>query len=272
MHCAWKELLGILPMWMRSDVDRIGCGGLQELRLRMHAPPELCLPADRHWISREVNRDDLTYIINAASRYSPWSASTMAQGYITACGGHRIGICGEAVLQRGQVTGIREISSLCIRVARDFWGIAEKAMLSQGSVIGAPGWGKTTLLRDLIRKISDTETVSVVDERAELFPEGFTRGKRMDVLTGCSKQSGIGMVLKTMGPSVIAVDEITSQEDCCALIQAANCGVRLLATAHASSCEDFLKRIVYRPLIEQQIFSTLLVLHADKSYAVERVS
>lgn len=274
MMCAWNELVSILPAWMRQEVDRLGKEEMQELRLRINAPPELVLGSGSRWLDRKASREDIHFCVNAASRYSPWAASTAAQGYITAQGGHRIGLCGEAVCKDGRVCGIREVHSLCIRVARDFPGIADKAVQANGSVLilGAPGWGKTTLLRDLIRQISWQECVAVVDERGELFPEGIPRGKRTDVLSGCPKPAGIGMALRTMGPGCIAVDEITAKEDCEALLQAANCGVRLLATAHAADRQDFCRRGVYRPLAEQGIFDTFLVLRSDKSYKVERVT
>lgn len=274
MMCAWKELLGILPPRIRSEVDRIGKENMQELRLRINAPPELVCGSGSRWLACDISRDDMSYCVNAASRYSPWTAATAAQGYITASGGHRIGIGGEVVYKDGQVKGIREIRSLCIRVARDFPGIGKKAAVLPGSVLilGAPGWGKTTLLRDLSRQVSENETVSVVDERGELFPEGFRKGKRMDVLTGCPKSVGINMMLRTMGPDCIAMDEITAEDDCQALIQAANCGVRLLSTAHAASVSDFRRRCVYRPLVEQGIFETLLILRPDKSCRVERMT
>lgn len=272
--CAWKELLSILPPRLRREVDSFGKDSVQELRLRINSPPELVLGEKSLWISEKTTRDDLNFVINTASRYSPWSAATAAQGYITAPGGHRIGVCGEVICRNGVVEGIREVRSLCIRVSRDFPGIGKGAADLKGSllILGAPGWGKTTLLRDLIRQISERECVSVVDERGELFPEGFAKGKRMDVLTGCPKPAGIDMALRTMGPGCIAVDEITAEGDCLALMDAANCGVRLLATAHAASVQDFLCRRTYRPLTESHIFETLLVLRRDKSYKLERVT
>ena len=273
MTCAWKELLGILPMWIRGEVDKHGKQTLQELRLRINAPPEMILMGESYRIPGKVNKDDLNFCVNTASKYSPWTASTVAKGYLTAPGGHRIGLCGEVVCMEGKPHGIREITSLCIRVARDYPGISEKAAGITGSVliIGAPGWGKTTLLRDFSRKIARAETICVVDERGELFPSGIPRGEHMDTLSGCPKTAGIDMLLRTMGPSYIAVDEITAEEDCKALIQAANCGVSLLAAAHASSVQDLYSRSIYRPLIDQNIFKTILVLSRDKSYKVERM-
>lgn len=274
MMCAWKELLSVLPQRIRRDVDNLGKESLEELRLRMGAPPELVTGKGSRWLPGNVTREELGFVVNAASRYSPWAAATAAQGYLTATGGHRIGLCGEAVCRNGSFDGIREVSSLCIRVARDFPGVAERAGSIPGSVLilGAPGWGKTTLLRDLIRQRGEQAQTCVVDERGELFPAGFSRGKRVDVLTGCPKAEGILTVLRTMGPSAIGVDEITEEKDCWALLQAANCGVSLLATAHASSLQDIRRRRIYAPLLDNHVFDTFLVLHRDKSYTVERMT
>lgn len=274
MTCAWKELLTVLPVWMRKEVDTQGADSLQELRLRINSPPELVSSEGSRCLERSITQEDLHYTVNAASRYSPWAAASAAQGYITVTGGHRIGLCGEAVVQQGMVSGIKNISSLCIRVARDFPGIAARAASITGSVliIGPPGWGKTTLLRDLIRQREKADEICVVDERGELFPEGLPRGRRVDVLSGCSKRDGIPMLMRTMGPSCIAVDEITDPEDSLSLLQAANCGVRLLATAHAASVSDFCQRTVYRSLLENNVFDVFLVLRQDKSYTMERMA
>ncbi len=274
MTCAWKALLNVLPIWMRKEVDRQGALSLQELRLRINSPPELVFAGESNWLERNITQEDLQYTVNAASQYSPWTAATASQGYLTIIGGHRIGLCGETVVRQGKVTGVKNLSSLCIRVARDFPGIAKSLTKITGSVLilGPPGWGKTTLLRDLVRQIAETEKICVVDERGELFPEGLIQGKRVDVLSGCSKRDGISMLMRTMGPSCIAVDEITDPEDTEALLYAANCGVRLLATAHALSASDFRQRKIYHPLLCNQVFDVLLILKKDKSYTMERMT
>ena len=270
MMCAWKEFLSVLPQWIRQDVDRLGKNELQELRLRINAPPELVLEKGSRWISAKVGEQDLAFVVNAASRYSPWAAETAASGYVTAPGGHRIGLCGEAVCHHGAVTGIRKLDSLCVRVARDYPGISD-GLPREGSVLilGAPGWGKTTLLRELARAIAEYETVAVVDERGELFPAGYTRGKRMDVLTGAPKTEAIDTLLRTMGPAFIAVDEITAKSDCEALLRVHGCGVKLLASAHASSGTDLRTREIYRTLMDQGVFDYIVILNRDKRWRLE---
>ena len=141
-------------------------------------------------------------------------------------------------------------------------------------ILGPPGAGKTTLLRDIIRHRSNGgKIVSVVDERGELFPCGnlFDPGTRTDVLTGCSKAQGVDIALRTMSPKCIAVDEITAQEDCQALVSALWCGVDLLATAHAANCNDLQSRPIYRPLIQTGLFKQVIVLSRDKSWHLERM-
>ena len=276
MNCAWKELLAILPHWLRPEVDRLAKDSLQEIRLRVKRPVELIGRNARRTIPQRITEGDVQTVINAASRYSPWMASTTARGYLTAPGGHRIGLCGEVTVQGGVMTGFREVTSLNIRVARDFPGICRELGNRKGSVLilGRPGAGKTTLLRDLIRARGEWETVSVVDERGELFPSagGFLTGTHTDVITGCTKAQGIDAMLRTMGPDTIAVDEITAKEDCDALIQAGWCGVQLLATAHAANREDLFHRPVYKPLLQSGLFDTLVVMRPDKSFDTERIT
>lgn len=273
MQCDWESFLTVLPGWMRCRVDELGKETLQELRLRLNSPPELVLRGRVWELNRAVTREDLQFCINAASGYSPWSVESCAEGYLTLAGGHRMGLCGESIVREGRVIGFRSLDSLCIRVARDIQGAAPEDCASLGSILilGAPGWGKTTLLRCVAREIAREQCVSVVDERKELFPTGFHRGRRMDVLTGCGKEMGINMVLRTMSPDYIAVDEITAEADTVALLRATGCGVKLLATAHAAGKKDLLTRPCYRMLLTEQIFETVLILNKDKSYRRERM-
>ena len=194
MMCQWQDFLNLVPKQIRKEVDRLGKDSLQELRLRIGYAPTLIFQDTKIWLENKVIFDDLTYCINVASEYSPWASATESCGYITAPGGHRVGICGVAAVDDEIIKSIRTPSSLCIRVARDFGGISDTHCLQSGSmlIIGRPGSGKTTLLRDLIRLRSDkfNECICVVDERGEIFPRDrngfcFRTGKNTDIHKLC---------------------------------------------------------------------------------------
>lgn len=280
MNCAWQAFLNLLPHWMRQEVDLFGKETLQELHIRIGMQPEMSLNTGVQRLNRCISKEDVSFVINAASEYSPWAAKTLAKGYLTAQGGHRIGVCGVATVANGVMRGITQPVSLCLRVARNIEGISPKATDVTDSIliIGPPGSGKTTLLRDIIRTKSNAEqgNISVVDEREELFPlyKGqacFSPGEHTDILSGCSKAEGIDAMLRSMNPRWIAVDEITEKSDCEALLRAGWCGVNLMATAHAGSLQDFLTRPIYKPLVECKLFTTILVLQRDKSWKKERL-
>lgn len=273
MICAWNEFLAILPPHLRQEVDRLGKEQGRELRLRLGRPPSLRLADAMVTIGRPTISEDLSFVVNTACRYSPWTAESAASGYITAPGGHRIGICGEAIQQQGRMAGFRSLRSLNIRIARDFPGIAAPLKHLRGNILimGSPGSGKTTLLRDLIKQRSARETVAVVDERGELFPQGISESAAADVITGCSKSQGIDAVLRTMGPDTIAVDEITAAEDCDALLQACWCGVEVLATLHGRDASDLAGRAVYKPILVSKLFQNLVILRKDQSFRIERM-
>lgn len=278
MICAWQEFLKLLPTDLRQQVDKGSSAELMELRLRIGYKPEMVLKERSVWLPRKTDKQDVRFIINAVSQYSPWSVASMASGFITAPGGHRVGFCGDVVTKNGVITGFREVSSLCMRVARSFPGISGDGLKGSVLIIGKPGSGKTTLLRDLIRQRSEfgSGSVCVVDERSELFPLAqdthcFNPGPRTDIISACSKASGILMLLRTMCPQAIAVDEITAEEDCEALLNAGWCGVELLATAHAADRNDLLHRPVYRSIITNHLFDTLVIMQPDKSWRAERM-
>lgn len=275
MNCAWKELLAVLPPWLQREVDRQGRDTLQEIRLRKGQPAVLIKKEGRTTLAQEVTEEDLRYVVNMACRYSPWTIQTTAQGYITISGGHRIGMCGAALHRNGRMSGIGTLTSLNIRICRDFPGISRNLWLHQESIllIGPPGSGKTTLLRDLIRQRSRRENIAVVDERGEIFPTAadFLKGENTDVISGCGKAQGVEMVLRVMSPQCIAVDEITAAEDCDALIQAGKCGVTMLATIHASSASDLRSRPIYDKLLSSGLFERMVILQMDKSWRTERM-
>ena len=273
MISGWNDFLKILPRHIAKEADRHRSAGCQELRLRVDRQPILVTAASELLLSSRVTADDLVFCVNSATKYSPWASATTMEGFVTAAGGHRIGICGEAIGQGTSLKGLRDYRSLCIRIAADHKGICGSLPQIRGNIliIGPPGSGKTTLLRDLLRELSRKENVSVIDQRWEIFPIGFDPGIKTDILYGCDKERAMDMLLRTMAPDTIAMDEITKATDCEALEKAAWCGIRLIATAHAANLEELRRRTVYAPLLQCGIFSQVVILQKDKSFRTERL-
>ena len=273
MISGWNDFLKILPRHIAQEADRHRSAGCQELRLRVDRQPILVTAASELLLSSCVTADDLVFCVNSATKYSPWASATTMEGFVTAAGGHRIGICGEAIGQGTSFKGLRDYRSLCIRIAADHKGICGSLPQIRGNIliIGPPGSGKTTLLRDLLRELSRKENVSVIDQRWEIFPIGFDPGIKTDILYGCDKERAMDMLLRTMAPDTIAMDEITKATDCEALEKAAWCGIRLIATAHAANLEELRRRTVYAPLLQCGIFSQVVILQKDKSFRTERL-
>ena len=201
------------------------------------------------------------------------------QGFITVCGGHRVGVAGKIILDGTRIKCIRHISFLNIRVAHEIKGCSGDVLpyiygdgkLMNTLIVSAPCHGKTTLLRDIIRVVSDGGmTVGVVDERSEIaacykgVPQNDV-GMRTDVLDCCPKASGMMMLVRTMAPDLIAVDEIGGQQDVDAIFGVINCGCRLLATAHGYSMDDVRDRAGIRRLVENRVFERYVVLGGDKA-------
>lgn len=279
MKCMSHQLIAILPPRLRSFIQPEQICTCRNIRFRIDMPVQMQTSSGLRALDTICTAEDMSWIINAASKYSPWSASTAASGYLAAPGGHRIGICGDVIQEQGTVKGIRSPTSICIRVAKEIPGISNRVELQNSLlIIGPPGSGKTTLLRDIIRRIGaeNRGAVSVVDERGELFPSVcgkscFDHGGNADIITGCSKEVGIETVLRSMSPDWIAVDEITAAKDCRALLQAGWCAVKLMATAHAANMNDLQQRPLYRPLVETGLFPAVIVMDAGNSWHMERV-
>ena len=292
---AYRQAAQVLPLSLRGAALALPedkQGGAEELRLRVGRPMTAVFPQGELTLgTNPVTGRELEQLLELASRASVHTvADQLRRGYLTVEGGHRVGLCGTPVLRDGQIHGLGRLSSAAIRVARQVTGAAapvERELLNtEGKlcstlILAPPGAGKTTLLRDLIRMTSQGEgmvpqRVAVADERGEVAAlwNGVPQldvGERTDVLEGCPKAQALMLLLRAMNPQVLAADEITAPEDVAALISAAGCGVKLLATAHGSGREDLFRRPLYRQLMEARVFERLLLIRTEKGHRSYRV-
>lgn len=222
-----------------------------------------------------ISTADLRETVSLLSAYSLYAfEEELRQGYITIEGGHRVGFCGKAVLENGEIRTLRQINALNIRIAREQkgWGeqflpcLMEEDIFCHTLIVSPPGCGKTTLLRDIVRCLSKRgKTVGVVDERGEIAPlrDGIPQmdvGPCTDVLEGCPKAKGMVLLLRSMSPDIIAVDELGRKEDIEAVEEALYAGVQLVATAHGRDFADLETRPQLRALIRQKVFERYLFL------------
>ena len=274
---GFENAAALLPGDIR-DAARALPGGLkagaEEFRLRTGLPPAVLTPeGERGIVQRAVTVRDLDSLLEAATRASAHTAlESVAAGFVTVRGGCRVGLCGTVSESEGRILTIRRLSSAVIRIPREVKGCAGGIYpaLTDGGfrdtlIISPPGAGKTTLLRELVRMLSSTYRVGLLDERGEVAGvwEGvplFDVGPQTDVLTGADKRRGALMLLRSMNPQILAMDEITARGDLDALRTAAGCGVWLLATAHAFDRQDMLRRELYREILNCGIFERVVVI------------
>lgn len=294
-----KEIMAILPATIRNILTALPSAvreHLEEIRLRQNQPLEirygqqssyvtqaglLTANARQGWSFPEEQAVKLLSLISQHSLYT--LEEELKRGYITVQGGHRIGIAGKVVLERGEVKGIRDVTSFNIRIAREKKGAALKVLpylyedgrIHNTLIISPPQCGKTTLLRDIARCISygnewsSSRKVGIVDERSELagclngVPQRDV-GPRTDVLDACPKAAGMMMMIRSMSPDVLIVDEVGRPEDGEAVWEAIHAGVSVICSAHGAKVAEVARRPALGKLMQNGVFSRYLVLNRSR--------
>lgn len=269
------KLLFFLPEKILNKIENIE--KVEEIRIRMGKKVNIKYVDKDIFIDVEITKHDIENILEIACRGSVYSyQNEFVNGFITIENGIRIGITGNVVSENGNIINITEVSSLNIRVSRQIDGVSkildkyivENDYILNTLIVSMPGKGKTTILKDLIKRISNgkicsSKNIAVVDERMELSANNeIDLGDKTDVLTNVSKYQGMKMLVRSMAPEVIAVDEIGTKEDVLAIKYMYVSGVKGIFTAHGKSIEDIylnpiLKELIDSMLIERIIFLSL---------------
>jgi len=278
-----EEIVGIFPTKIGNLLkDRINKEQVYELRIKIGKPILVYSKYGESIINYISTKEDMKSIMQKVSNYSLYAyEEDIRQGFITIKGGHRIGIAGECVMEKGEVKTIRNISSVNIRICREVIGCSNKVMKYITSaykvyntiIISPPKCGKTTILRDIARNISSGmpslgvagKKVAVIDERSEIgacyfgIPQSDL-GIRTDVLDNCLKREGLIMAIRSLSPEVLICDEIGTKGDIEALIMAFNSGVNIITTIHGFTIEDLYKRRVLSDLLDNEILERVIIL------------
>lgn len=260
--------------------NQIPFSKLQEVRLRIGKPLIIVSDNIEFVLHKTIEKDELMEILEYVSNYSLHAfENELKQGFITIEGGHRVGMTGQVLIENGEVKNIKHISSMNIRMSHEILNCADVILpyitrnkqIYNTLIISPPRCGKTTLLRDLVRQVSDGSrwvkgcTVGVVDERSELggcylgVPQNQL-GIRTDVLDNCPKSKGMLMLIRSMSPQVIAVDELGSTEDIHALEYAMHCGCKMIATVHATSMDEIRSKPLFEQMVKERRFERYVVL------------
>lgn len=267
----------------------------QEIRIRVNKSIAIVCPNNTYFLDHTgcvslnetalyITPLDISEIIKIICSYSIYSyQNQIKNGFITLRNGHRAGICGTAVVIDKDINNIRDISSINIRIAKEIKDcsnkIIEKITLNPyGTLIaGPPSSGKTTILRDIARKLSLNKVypkkVAIIDERSEIAAvyQGIPQCDigLCDVLNGYPKGLGILQAIRVLSPNIIICDEIGMSQEVSAIEEGLNSGAVIIASIHAGSLNEFLKRKQSKMLIETGAFKNLILLNSESKYSNE---
>lgn len=270
-----EYVLRMLPRNIATLIDGKKIDKLQEIRIRVNRNAILKYDDEEIVTDYIPNESSMIEILHRLCENSIYSYQTqICNGYITLYGGHRVGITGHVVMNNGKINNINYISALNFRIAKEIIGASNKLLkyviedgeIQNTLIVSKPGNGKTTILRDLIRNLSNMGyTVSLIDERGEIaamyngVPQNDV-GLRCDVLDNVTKSIGMKIAVRTMSPDIIVSDEIGTKEDVDAINYGVLSGVHGIFTAHGNTIMDLKLNENLNKLYEQKLFNKIVFL------------
>lgn len=302
MNKLSDEIINSLSVNLREKIKNVSRNdiNIEEIRLRSQKPLILNANNRDYFYNQNLNKldtkmdnpyivtkEDIEQTFQIICKYSIHSfMDDIKKGFITLRGGHRVGLVGKAIVEDGQVKNMKHISSLNIRVSREIIGCSNNILshiirgdnqVNNTLIISPPQCGKTTLIRDIVRNLSNGNRdygfkgikVALIDERNEIsgsylgVPQ-MDVGIRTDIIETCPKDLGIMMLLRSMSPNLIVTDEIGNIDEIKALYTALNGGVNLITTVHGDSIEDIKSRKELSNLLDKDLFKKVIILSAKK--------
>lgn len=274
----FEKVFKCFPTYIQNQIEHLNrkfADSIEEVRVYNGKEIQVFAKGQRISLKGKVEGSDIQNLLNNLMKFSYYAyEEDLAKGFITIDGGHRVGVCGKTVIEKGKVVLIRDVSSLNIRYSKEIKGCSDNLIdlvinkdksLNNVLIVSPPGCGKTTLIRDFVRNISERGyKVGICDERSEIAgmyqgKPSYNFGTMVDVLDGCPKAEGMLMMIRSMSPQMVVTDEIGRTEDINAIKTCIASGVKIMTTIHGNNMDE-LRTSEFNTILNSKIFDVIIFL------------